>query len=223
MKKTVFLFLFTLAAKASFGQELKYELARSVDETFRNSISVLNFVSSNNLNGGSSVEVYKETESEEDGPDWSYQTFITIDDYFFNSNFGLSHSIKIQDLAGNDNNQEVILGTGCYSDGGCMERFLIVRNFQNKPFSITDFGEAKIITSADEFYDDLGISETKYPKSVAQTDLQTAKKSGEFIVVSNGYDEKTGKCYFSLRSYKLSTTGFTKGVLSKKITTECAG
>jgi hypothetical protein len=223
MKKTVFLFLFVLTSTISFGQELKYELAQSLNETFRKSIGGLNFVSSDNLNGGSSVEVYKETESEEDGPEWSYQTFITIDDYFFNSNFGLAHSIRIQDIAGNDNNQEVILGTGCYSDGGCMERFLVIRNFQNKPFSITDFGEAKIITSADEFYDDLGISETKYPKSVAQTDLQAAKKAGEFIVVSNGYDEKKGTCYFSLRSYKLSTTGFTKGVLSKKITTVCAG
>lgn len=223
MKKIVFLFLFALTATISFGQELKYELAQPLNETFRKSIAGLNFVSSDKVNGASSVEVYKETESEEDGPEWSYQTFITIDDYFFNSNFGFGHSVKIQDIAGNDNNQEVIIGTGCYSDGGCMERFLVIRNFQNKPFSITDFGEAKIITSADEFYDDLGISETRYPRSVAQTDLQNAKKAGEFIVVSNGYDEKMGKCYFSLRSYKLSTTGFTKGVLSKKITSVCAG
>jgi hypothetical protein len=223
MKKTVFLFLFTLAAKASFGQELKFELAQSVDETFRNSISVLNFVSSNDLNGGPSVEVYKEAESEEDGPEWSYQTFIKIDTYFFNSNFGLAHSIKIQDIAGNDNVLEVAIRTGCYSDGGCGEKLLIIRTFANQPFSITDFGESTIVSNIDELYDEYGVSESKYTRAAAQTDLQNAQKNGEFVTISSSYDNNSGKCYFVIKSFKLSTNGFAKGTLSKKISSECAG
>jgi hypothetical protein len=223
MKPYLSIALLVILSNIIFGQELAFKKALPINATFNSNIANLNIVSTTNITGTSKVEIFKEEDNEEDGPEWSYPTFIKVDNYSFSTKFGLGHSIKIQDIAGNDNNQEVIIGTGCYSDGGCMERFLVIRNFQNKPFSITDFGEAKIITSADEYYDDLGISETRYPRSVAQTDLQAAKKAGEFIVVSNGYDEKKGTCYFSLRSYKLSTNGFTKGVLSKKITTVCAG
>jgi hypothetical protein len=223
MKPYLSIALLVILSNIIFGQELAFKKALPINATFNSNIANLNIVSTTNITGTSKVEIFKEEDNEEDGPEWSYPTFIKVDNYSFSTKFGLGHSIKIQDIAGNDNNQEVIIATGCYSDGGCGEKLLIIRTFSNLPFSITDFGEAKIIISADEYYDDLGISETRYPRSVAQTDLQAAKKAGEFIVVSNGYDEKKGTCYFSLRSYKLSTNGFTKGVLSKKITTVCAG
>jgi hypothetical protein len=212
-----------LLSNGIIGQEIPHKTAQPLNATFNSNIAGLSNVSTTNLAGTSKVEIYKQEDSEEDGPEWSYPTFIKIDNYSFNAKFGIGHSINALDIAGNDNLIEVAIRTGCYSDGGCGEKLLIIRTFSNQPFSITDFGEAKIITSADEFYDDLGISESKYPRSVAQADLQNAKKAGEFIVVSNGYDEKKGTCYFSVRSYKLSTTGFTRGVLSKKITAVCAG
>jgi hypothetical protein len=163
--------------------------------------------------GSINFSLLKEEEHEEDGPEWDYAAILTLNNHYFNLQLGIGHKVIIEDIAGTDNLPEIIINSGCFSDGGCMEKVYIIRILSKELITISDFGEVSMATEENN----------PYNQNLFLDDLREQKKLGKFIVCGNIYDEITSNCYLTFESYEFSAFGFKKSNFHKKIKIECVG
>lgn len=204
-----------LFSQSSSAMEIPYEKFKVQDNDYFPNLSLLlRDQKSIATNFGSiNFSLLKEEEKEEDGPEWDYAATILVGNNYFNLQLGISHKVIIADIAGTDNLPEIIINSGCFSDGGCMEKVYIIRILSKELITISDFGEVTMATEENN----------PYKQNLFLADLREQKKLGKFIVCGNIYDELTSNCYLTFDSFEFSKFGFKKSNFHKKIKTECAG
>lgn len=191
--------------------KISFTISKSVKDQFTESIKGLKRIESRTINDTILFEVYKQG-GNEDGPEWDFKAIIRIGDYYLPIRLGIDHSIKIQDLVYNDDMQEIIINTGCFSDAGCLDKRMVIRTFKRRAFTLTDFGEGSNIYLT---YKDLdGYSFPGYREK-----LGSVLDSKELIIINRDY--YNGQLV--IQSYKPYKVGFAKGAFTKKISIEIAG
>jgi hypothetical protein len=214
--------LLLLAAWAS-AQEKPYRQSSPLDKDYQSKVKNLLKVDEQRISETASFELYKEKESEDDGPEWNYAAIIRIGDSYAPVELGINHKVKVEDISAMDGTSEIIITTGCFSDAGCMEKTLIISIHQDRSFTITDFDQSALPPQVNELYETYGIQRSNYPESLYAKDLANIRKAGEFALVYDDYDEKSRKCFLTIQSFKKSTKGFMKGSFTKRISKTCAG
>jgi hypothetical protein len=161
----------------------------------------------------------------------STKSVIRIDNFYYLLTAEVAE-IKITDLAGNDQNLEIIINTGCFTNAGCLDNTLVIRTFPETPFTITNFGEMVNITNHSS---DIKIlkpnydgnqSNLYYEESLFKIDVERLRKKGEFILIADGGDcasLKSDICCKYLESHIISKKGFRKSTYRKILKTHCVG
>ncbi|MCX6166448.1 MAG: hypothetical protein NT021_00460 [Sphingobacteriales bacterium] len=186
--------------------------AKSIKNGFEDAIKGLKRIENKTINETMVFELYKEGGYQE-GPEWDFKAVVRIGDYYLPIHLGDDHSIKIQDLVYDDNMQEIIINTGCFTDAGCSDKRMVVRTFKKRPFTLTDFGEYSNVyltyKDLDGYYSITGYKEK----------LGAVLDSKELIIISSDY----ATSQIIIQSYIPYKTGFAKGSFIKKIKVELAG
>ncbi len=185
--------------------------SKSIKVGFEEAIKGLKRIENKTINENMIFELYKQG-GNQDGPEWNFKAVIRIGDYYLPIRLGVNHSIKIQDLIDNDNMQEIIINTGCFSDGGCLDKTMVIRTFKRRQFTLTDFREGSNVYFTSKDLD--GYSFPGYKQK-----LGSVLGSKELIIINRDYNN--GKLV--IQSYKPYKVGFAKGAFTKKLKVELAG
>ncbi|MFN5910692.1 MAG: hypothetical protein ACK45H_05080 [Bacteroidota bacterium] len=185
--------------------------SKSIEHGYQEAIIGMKRTEKKIINVNTVFEIHKQA-GNEDGPEWEFKAVVRIGEYYLPIRLGIDHSIQIQDLVYDDNMQEIIINTGCFSDAGCLDKRMVIRTFKTRPFTLTDFGESSTIYFASEDLD--GYSFPGYKEK-----LKSVLDSRELIIVKRDYINSQ----LVIQSFKPYKTGFAKGSFTKKITVELAG
>jgi hypothetical protein len=218
-----------------FSQELPYNTAKKIDNLYYQIVKDMNILYQETIKHKdyqSSLILHKE-EIELDNEHPISRAVIRIDDFYYLI-YCNDPSIEITDLAGNDQNLEIIFETGCMSDAGCDAYTFVIRTFQNKPFTITNLGrlvsiakyseEISIINPYNVRGEEDNDDDQYYEQKLFKADIDKLRKNGEFIVIGDCYISQNGDFgYRRLESYTVSKKGFIKSAFFKLLKTICAG
>ena len=185
--------------------KVSFITSNSNKDGFEEAIKSLKRIENKTINETMIFELYKQGGNQE-GPEWDFKAVIRLGDYYLPIRLGVNHSIKIQDLVSNDNMQEIIIDTGCFSDAGCLDKTMVLRTFKRRPFTLTDFGYFSGVYQTYIHLDDYSFPGYKQK-------LGAVLDSKELIIINQDV----------IQSYKPYKLGFSKGSFIKKITTELAG
>jgi len=190
--------------------KVSYINSKNINDGFGEAIKGLKRIENKKINEMMIFELYKQQGNQE-GPEWEFKAVIRIGDYYLPIILGIDHSIKIQDLVYNDNMQEIIINTGCFSDAGCLDKRMIVRTFKMRPFTLTDFDASEVYLTEKD------LDGYSFPGDKEK--LSAVLNSKELIIITRDYKSSQ----LVIQSYKPYKLGFAKGSLTKKLKVELAG
>lgn len=190
--------------------KVSFITSNSIKDGFEKAIKGLKRIENKTINETMIFELYKQSGNQE-GPEWEFKGVIRIGEYYLPIRLGVDHSIKIQDLVYDDNMQEIIINTGCYSDAGCLDKRMVVRTFKMRPFTLTDFGFSNV------YFTEKDLDGYSFPGYKQK--LGAVLDSKELIIINRDYNNSQ----LVIQSYKPYKVGFSKGSFVKKITVELAG
>ncbi|MFN6092890.1 MAG: hypothetical protein ACK44N_10785 [Bacteroidota bacterium] len=208
---TLLIVFFSINLCAQMPQEWPYEVGKELDNHFYNLSLKYKLVKSISNKGGiKNIKLFVDSynsgsdDGSDDFPAWDHKAIIQVNDYYYEFLIGKpypngSYDLRIDDIVGLKKRSEIIVNSGCHSDGGCLNETFVIFNHETGPISVIKL----------DMFDG----------------FESNIKTGEIILTNSMlYSEKSDSCYSISQSYKLSKYSIVKTkTFFKKRRVECVG
>jgi hypothetical protein len=205
---TLLIVFFSINLCAQMPQEWPYEIGKPLDDYFYSTTK--NYKLNYSLTNKYDCKVFKlfvevkdinlEVLADE------FDAIVQIDNRYLNIKLGFPdnengvYDISFVDIAGVKKRDEIIINSGCYYEGGCGTKKIVIFNHINGELSVIEFSDWE--------------------------DFERLGSEGEILISHQEYNEKLRGCYLIKQSYKLSKYSITKTKTifrKRKFDEGCAG
>jgi hypothetical protein len=220
-----------ISCNSGFSEDLFYKKSIKIDKYYTTYIKKMQLKLQTKINNHKILNVYYYLNPKNKSGyelEFEYESILRINDNYYKFNVGEESNLEVFDFVGHDGKKEILLNSGCTSDGGCgTNEQYIIRIFEDGSFTITEIGGFLNYITKDNFLDLCETYSTIEQNEVnnqlstlVEYDIYIRKNNNELISILNRgltvwvddkWNQKKNSCYRRLFVLEFSGRGLKIG------------